>query len=684
MPIPNSFAAGSARAFGFLGSISPSDPYFNYVTMLLPGNGTNGAQNNTFLDSSTNNFTITRNGNTTQGTLSPYGSNWSNYFNGGANYLVVAAASAIDLASSDFTIECWVFPLAQTNSVDSVFGYGAFGTMLYRSGTTWTWEVGNGSSNYFTITANFTANTWQHIALTRSGNIFTFWLNGVSQGTNSTSGAVGTASRGITIGHNGTAAAQYFTGYISNFRLVKGTALYTANFTPPTAPLTAITNTSLLTCQSNRFRDASSNNFTITRNGDVSVQRFSPFNPTASYAPSIDGGSGYFDGNGDYLAGIGTTSSFNFMHQSNALFTVEAWIYPTVAQESTIIDNTNGTSNQTGVIFYMKADRTLRFFISRSASSSWVVDGTTTGTVNLNSWNHVVATYDQSQASNNLNLYINGVNAGTASKTGNTPASGNASNPMAAGALVSGALYLVGNLSDVRITNSIVYTSAFTPPTAPLTAISGTSLLLSMTNAGIIDNTEMNNLETVGNAQISTAQSKFGGGSMAFDGTGDWLVAAATPNNRINTTGNFTIEMWVYFNTVAADQRLIAWDNNANNFVIAFYTSSPGNLAYYLSSSGTAWNIAQNISMGSVAANTWYHIALVRSGNVFTPYINGVAGTTTTNSSALFSSTLPFLIGAVGNGGSPFNGYIDDLRITNGYARYTANFTPPAAPFPTK
>mgnify|MGYP003349823598 CR=1 FL=1 len=58
------------------------DPQFDYVTLLLNGDGTNGGQNNTFLDSSTNNFTITRNGNTTQGSFSPYGNLWSNYFGG--------------------------------------------------------------------------------------------------------------------------------------------------------------------------------------------------------------------------------------------------------------------------------------------------------------------------------------------------------------------------------------------------------------------------------------------------------------------------------------------------------------------------------------------------------------------------------------------------------------------------
>ena len=70
---------------------APSDPYFYDVTMLLTGDGTNGAQNNTFLDSSSNAFSITRNGNTTQGSFSPYGSLWSNYFNGATpDYLTVA------------------------------------------------------------------------------------------------------------------------------------------------------------------------------------------------------------------------------------------------------------------------------------------------------------------------------------------------------------------------------------------------------------------------------------------------------------------------------------------------------------------------------------------------------------------------------------------------------------------
>jgi hypothetical protein len=103
---------------------------------------------------------------------------------------------------------------------------------------------------------------------------------------------------------------------------LKGTAQYTSNFTPPTAPLTAITNTSLLTCADNRFIDDSTNAFTITVNGTPSVQRFSPFNPTASYATATIGGSGYFDGSGDYLS-IADNAALDIPGD----FTIEMWLY---------------------------------------------------------------------------------------------------------------------------------------------------------------------------------------------------------------------------------------------------------------------------------------------------------------------------------------------------------------------
>ena len=106
-------AAGITTGGGSGGGGSTNDPNFNQVSLLLHGDGTNGAQNNTFLDSSTNNFTVTRNGNTTQGTNTPFSQAagyWSNYFNGSSTYLNAGISSAYTFGTGDFTVECWVYP----------------------------------------------------------------------------------------------------------------------------------------------------------------------------------------------------------------------------------------------------------------------------------------------------------------------------------------------------------------------------------------------------------------------------------------------------------------------------------------------------------------------------------------------------------------------------------------------
>ena len=89
--------AAALPNFGGAYQVPTQDPQFNYTTLLLPGNGTNGAQNNTFLDSSTNAFTITRNGNTTQGTFTPFSqTGWGNYFDGTGDYLSIGTASNLN------------------------------------------------------------------------------------------------------------------------------------------------------------------------------------------------------------------------------------------------------------------------------------------------------------------------------------------------------------------------------------------------------------------------------------------------------------------------------------------------------------------------------------------------------------------------------------------------------------
>jgi hypothetical protein len=233
-------------------------------------------------------------------------------------------------------------------------------------------------------------------------------------------------------------------------------------------------------------------------------------------------------------------------------------------------------------------------------------------------------------------------------------------------------------MSNVRIIKGTgLYTSAFTPPTAPLTAISGTSLLLSGTNGGITDATAKGVFETVGSAQISTAQSKFGGSSMAFDGSDDYLVSPASVNYEVGT-GSYTIEFWVYWNVIGNIAMLFGWNGGATGSTFG-YTYSDGRIGVGIN--GTNEIVS---SSGQATTGSWIHMAFVKNGSTTTIYKNGVAiASSTTGVWSSNTGTATFSIGG-GASASDTNCYIDDLRITRGYARYTTNFTPPTAAFPTQ
>jgi hypothetical protein len=162
---------------------------------------------------------------------------------------------------------------------------------------------------------------------------------------------------------------------------------------------------------------------------------------------------------------------------------------------------------------------------------------------------------------------------------------------------------------------------------------------------------------------------------MAFDGSGDWLTYPDTPATRLES-GDFTIEAWIYLNTVGVSQTIVT-KGNITGFI--FWVS--GNLRF-------TWGTSSILIASSLSANQWYHVAVVRSGSAtgnLKIYIDGVLSAT--SSTAVTDNFNQTDIGYVGVGRSaanPMNGYIDDLRITKGIARYTANFTPPTAPFPTR
>lgn len=188
-----------------------------------------------------------------------------------------------------------------------------------------------------------------------------------------------------------------------------------------------------------------------------------------------------------------------------------------------------------------------------------------------------------------------------------------------------------------------------------------------------------------GNAQIDTAESKFGGASMLCDGTGDYITSVDSADWDTGS-GNFTVEMFAKFNAVGATNQYVFGQCNssltASTTSIAIRKDSTTNKISGFACVGGA-TVGLATSTAAVTTGVWYHIAYVRNGTGFTIYLDGTGvASGTTSSSALNNSTNALSIGRAGERTTEtFNGWIDEFRFTKGVARYTSNFTPPSAPF---
>jgi hypothetical protein len=443
----------------------------------------------------------------------------------------------------------------------------------------------------------------------------------------------------------------------------------------PNAAFTNDANTLYLIGQTNNFIDQSSNNYNVVVAGTPRVQAFSPFQAGASYSTGTNGGSLYLDGSNDYLS-IASNTAFQF-GASN--FTVETWVYRTANTTAVAIysKRTNTLNAYGSIVFTTIAAGNARV-LGTVNGSSWGVNMTSNVSISANAWNHVAVTRNGSI----WNLWVNGINGANSTLAGTIPDN-------AANATVG----TQGNNQDINgtpvyfsdfrvVKGTAVYTTNFTPPTSPLTAIANTSLLLNSTNAGIVDAAADNVIETIGNVQISTVQSKFGGSSISFDGSGDYFIISSTTADPLLAfgTGDFTIEFWIRFNTTAG-VTILDYRPGSNGAYATIITDASNRIQYY---SASATRITGTTAL---ATNAWYHVAIVRSSGSTKLYVNG------TNEGSTFADTQNYLSGAnrpvVGTSGFPLgtgslNAYIQDLRITRGLARYTANFAPPTQPFPTQ
>ncbi len=178
-----------------------------------------------------------------------------------------------------------------------------------------------------------------------------------------------------------------------------------------------------------------------------------------------------------------------------------------------------------------------------------------------------------------------------------------------------------------------------------------------------------------GTAQISTAQSKFGGSSLLLDGDSDYLTIAASSN--LSFDADFTIECWVKTSNSAIDTQyrrifMLGSSGLADNLQIVFVSSNYGDV--YTNTALITGNI-------TLADGNWHHIVLCRSGTNLRYFVDGVQSGSTATTSQNFTGGADegVWIGKYGAGAGHFDGYIDDFRITKGLARYTSNFTPPTS-----
>jgi hypothetical protein len=200
-----------------------------------------------------------------------------------------------------------------------------------------------------------------------------------------------------------------------------------------------------------------------------------------------------------------------------------------------------------------------------------------------------------------------------------------------------------------------------------------------MTSAGIYDAAMMNNMETVADAKLSTAISKFGGSSMSFDGTGDQLTLPITPQTSLGPT--FTIESWIYLTNTTGSKAIYGYSvANTSLYGYFIFYASGTNLGFYVRPSTGGSEVG--LLAGTLSATTWTHVAVSVNNNSCRLYINGTQVGSTTTVAATTYTPVYSTVGADMVQSYPMNGYIDDLRITKGYARYTSNFTPPTSALP--
>lgn len=587
--------------------------------------------------------------------------------------------------TGDFTVECWMYFTSHEN-YGGIISYatesGSFGKgyNIVFNGTTNAvgFEI-EGQSSFYPSSTTISANAWNHIALVRNGSSVILYLNGVNSSSATSAVSLSVEPFNLLVGMERGYGSRTL-GYFDEIRLSK-VARYTGNFTPSASAFTKDSDTVLLLHADGSNKDKS---FVDDADTAASVHTVNCFKGSLTTADKKFGATSFYSNNSGSMA-CQKISAFG--REDN--WTVEGWFkLSSLSPVNTLFMLGNEFYNRYVIYVdtsgYVKADK----------YSTGAGNFTSSVTLSTNTWYHIAFVKNGTTGT----LYINGVSRATTSTIGNETTGGIGFRDT----IFRVGYGLNGYADEIRLSSSARYTSGFTPSTSAFTSDSNTILLwhcdgdegaTSFTDSSTYDPYEQTTktLTAMGNAAITTAQSKFGGASAYFDGTGDKVYTNSSPNFILD--GDFTIEFWTRsVNNTPQYNSIVSSFGSAGNFQYAGYWAirnrfnNVNQLAMTIRTNSTWVDITTNFAI-TAASPSWIHVAAVRNGNTITLYANGVSKGSTTLTHPLGLDHEKVVLGGYGGNGSNaisgegyYTGWLDEVRISK-VARYTSNFTAPTTAF---
>jgi hypothetical protein len=518
---------------------------------------------------------------------------WHYSHTGSTTQSTVIPAHADFALTGNFTLEAFVLLNNNTTQGTFISNYSSGNANAVTLGVGSTgrleaWINGNGEVT-MQSTTTMALRQWYHIALVRTGgNTISLYLNGVNEAQISNSVTVGSASYNFEIGRKSDTTLP-FNGLISNVRLVNGTGLYSANFTPPSTQLTAVSGTAILLCHKPHLRNegsaGASSAGTVTQNGGTLTPRAYPGSAVrqvsdVTYTTDAFGGTTWLPG-GNWLAG--TNSAIGTIGTGD--FTIEGWVYVyPIGGYSGLVTSYSNPIGAHGVGIIWETNK-VPFLATGANTAGQFSNLSSSYFMQNNRWYHLAA----SRQSGTLRIFVDGILRATdsAQTVRNITNTNFVIGNYYAGASTPQAGAMFGRVSGVRVVaGTALYTTSFVPSSSPPSDITNTAILYNSGNAGLADASGHQSFIMYNGAALSSTQAKFGATSLSLNGTNHYVESEPSPLLRLLSTSTWTVEAWIYPTALGSTRTFLSLGDGGGawgtNIISQFSVTSGGELHFQL------------------------------------------------------------------------------------------------------